>query len=183
MIVGEESERSRSGYILRLCAEVVRAAAGLEDDEHPVLEVGAEVARMMAIRARGELDKMRADDKQGERDYLALQDRWDGLKMRCDRAEAYVRRLQAYIDKAGDDMNVCALLDKYHERYMDQRRIASEAAERDRALTARIDDLERALRHLLLSRDVAWDGGGHDWDDAVRDAQRLLAERRFAPNE
>lgn len=78
-----------------------------------------------------------------------------------------------------------------------EREMMALAAERDRALCAEVDDLQRALttrgaevetwvrialvaqddrmrlrtavRKLLLSRDVTWTGG-HDWQEAVDDA-------------
>lgn len=50
----------RTGTILRLCAEVVRGAAGLDDDDAPVLPMGAEEARILALAARDEMDRLRA---------------------------------------------------------------------------------------------------------------------------
>lgn len=46
--------------VLRLCAEVVRAAAGLDDNERPVMERSAEQCRVLAIRAKDENDALRA---------------------------------------------------------------------------------------------------------------------------
>ena len=45
--------------VLRLCAFLAREAAGLDDDEHVVLEIGAEGLRKMALAALKERDELK----------------------------------------------------------------------------------------------------------------------------
>jgi len=42
-------------------------------------------------------------------------------------------------------------------------------------MPSKIDRLRTGIEHLLLSRDVTWDAqGGHDFGEAVKEAQALL---------
>ena len=54
-----KGETKAGGAILKLCAVVIRGAAGLDDAELPVLDLRAETARVLALEAVKELDELR----------------------------------------------------------------------------------------------------------------------------